>query len=83
MKKFILAAVAATTIGLGMLGASAPANAQVFFGFGVGGGGYHHRGWGGDGYGYRLYPRYRPVYDNCRIVNVRRHHRWIQVRRCW
>ena len=81
MKKFIIAAVAATTLGLGLAGSAAPAQAQIFFGFGAGGGGcgyygcgYHRRYWGGPGYGYA---------GGCRLVNVRRHHHWVTVRRCW
>ena len=96
MRKFILAAIAATTLGLGVVSETAPSQAQGLF-FGFGSPGYHHYGYGngygygqgygfrdgyGDGYGYPRY-RYRNVYNNCRIVVVRRHHRWIQVRRCY
>ena len=99
MRKFILAAIAATTLGLGVVSETAPSQAQgLFFGFGSPGyhgynNGYYNNGYGygngygfrdgyGDGYGYPRY-RYRHAYNNCRIVVVRRHHHWVQVRRCY
>ncbi len=75
MKKFILAAVAATTIGLSMAATTTPAQAQLFFGFGSG----FHPGYG---YGYR-HRYYQPrSHYRCWTSQVRRHHRWVQVRRC-
>jgi hypothetical protein len=73
MKKLILAAVTAGTLALGMTAATAPAQAQIFFGFGSPG--YHH------GYGWHR-PMYRARHWDCWYVNTRRHHRWVQVRRC-
>jgi len=71
MKKFLLAALTASTLALGLSAASAPAQAQIFFGFGGPGYyGYHH-------YGYYHHRRYL-----CNWVNVRRHHHWVTVRRC-
>ena len=81
MRKIIIAAATTAAIALGMGAASAPANAQVFFGFGVGHPGYcgwHHcgPGWGpgwGPGYGFHRHG-WR---QDCHWVRVMRHHHWV------
>ena len=83
MRKFILAAATTAALALGFGAATAPANAQIYFGLGAPGfgyPGYYHHGYGyyGDGYGYR----HRGWRHNCEIVTVRRHHHWVNVRRC-
>jgi hypothetical protein len=79
LKKLVISGLTAATLALGMGAASAPANAQVFFGFGVG----HPGGWCswhycGPGYGYGWHHHH---YD-CWWTNVRRHHHWVRVKRC-
>ena len=83
MRKFILAAATTAALALGMGAATAPANAQIYFGLGAPGfgyPGYYHHGYGyyGDGYGFR----HRGWRRDCGFVTVRRHHHWVNVRRC-
>lgn len=81
LRKIVISGITAATLALGMGAASTSANAQVFFGFGMGGPGYHHCRWGGcgwgPGYGYGWHG-----YRHCWWQTVRRHHHWVQVRRC-
>jgi hypothetical protein len=88
MKKFVFAAVAATTLGAATLGLSAPASAQFFVGadqYGAGvqvgpvGAGVGPRFWGGNPYerGYGAYA----YGEHCRVVRERiRHHGRVIVR---
>lgn len=76
MRKLIIAAATTAALALGMGAATAPANAQVFFGFGVHsspywGPGYYHPGW-----------HHRGWRNECGWVRVWRHHHWVNVRRC-
>ena len=85
MKKLILAAVTAATLGLGFVATAAPAQAQIGFGFGFGGGCgwgncYHRHYWGGPGY---YNPGYDYGYRRCHWVHVWHHHHRVLERRCW
>ena len=87
-KKIMISGLTAATLAIGLGATTAPANAQVFFGLGMGGPGYHHCGYYGCGYGpgYGFGPGYGYGWNrhrhNCWWQTVRRHHHWVQVRRC-
>lgn len=75
-RKLMIAAVAATTMAIGVGAQSTGAEAKVRIYIGTPG--YYY----GPGYyhGYRYYPRHRNWH--CHIVKVKRHGVWKKVRRC-
>jgi hypothetical protein len=83
-KKICLTALTVASLMLGAGIAASPANAQVFFGLGMGnryGGGYYGDPYyGGGPYYGGWHHRYYSM--GCGWVKVRRHHHWVNVRRC-